>query len=220
MPTNYRNESSYRQFATACASVSKSIHRVRSSNKSIFIWGDFNKDLKNENAPLTQILLSFPSNGVFLLPKSKPFSYVHNSGSTSDLDFVLTDDHQMQGTIDVSSGILTSDHLSLQFRLIYSLPLHGQNPKWCFKPCCNFLDLYLYHRTLDSMLSKIRIPFHLLCTSINGNTRDLDFILVELVHSIKVAASVSLPLTKVRVGTRKKRRSCTSVCSTSTQVPV
>ena len=78
------------KFATACASLSKSIHKVQSANKSIFICGDFKTGLENEN------------------------SYVHNSGFTSDSDFVLTDAQQMQGTMaDVLSGILISDQLSL-----------------------------------------------------------------------------------------------------------
>ena len=210
MPTNYRSESSYRKFATACASLSKSIHRVRSAYKSKFSCSNFNTDLKNENAPLTQILLSSLPSGVFLLPKSKPFSYMHDSGFTSDLDFVLTDIQQMQGTmVDVSSvSILTSDHLSLQFRLTYSLPLHVKSLSVFFfvffKPCWNRLDLPLYQRTLYSILSKIRILFQFLFTSINGNARDLYCYLAELVHSIKVASSVSLPLTKIRVGTCKK----------------
>ena len=86
MPTNRRIESSYRKFATACASLSKSIHGVRSANKSMFICGDFNRDLNNENAPLTQILVSSLPSRVFLQPKSKLFSYVHNPGFTSNLD--------------------------------------------------------------------------------------------------------------------------------------
>ena len=115
---------------------------------------------------------------------------MHNLDSTSNLDFVLADAHQFRTPIvDISSDILTSNHLSFQFRLTYSLPLHVQEPKWFSKPCWNRLDLSLYQRTLDSMLSKIQIPFHFLCMSIFGNTCDLDFYLAEFVHSIKVSLS-------------------------------
>ena len=63
------------KFATACASLLESIHRIRSVNKSIFICCDFNMDLKNENAPLTQLLLStlLPATWCFSATKIKAF---------------------------------------------------------------------------------------------------------------------------------------------------
>ena len=51
------------------------------------------------------LLPSFLS-GVSVLTKSKPFSYLHNSGSTSDLGFLLSDLPELQCVIvEVSSDI-------------------------------------------------------------------------------------------------------------------
>ena len=54
------------------------------------------------------------------------------------------------------------------------------------------------------MLSKIKIPFHLLSTMLNGGSLDLDCYLTEITHSIKVAASAAVPSERIRIGTRKK----------------
>jgi len=111
----------------------------------------------------------------------------------------------MQGTeVDVSSDILTSDHLVRGFELSFLCLFMCKSLSDFLKPCWHCFDLSLHQRTLDSRLSKIWSPFQLLCTSINENTRNLDSFLAELVHLIKVAASVFLPLTKVRVWTCKK----------------
>ena len=90
MPTNYRNEESSRKYASAWASLSETLHKITAANKPLLICGDFNTDLKDDFAPFLQLLLPSLPSGVSVITKSKPFSYVHNSGSTSDLNFVLT----------------------------------------------------------------------------------------------------------------------------------
>jgi len=54
------------------------------------------------------------------------------------------------------------------------------------------------------MLSKIKIPFHLLSTTLKGSSLDLDCYLTESTHSIQVAASAAVQSKGIRVSTRKK----------------
>ena len=55
------------------------------------------------------MLLSSLTSGIIRLLNSKLFSYVHNSASTSDLNFVLTDPRHMLGAIvDTSRDILAT----------------------------------------------------------------------------------------------------------------
>ena len=73
------------------------------------------------------LLPSLPS-GVSVNTKSKPFSYVHNSGSTSDIHFVQSNLPELQRAIvEVSSDIFIRDHLSLKY---LPFQLNNRTPKW------------------------------------------------------------------------------------------
>jgi hypothetical protein len=50
---------------------------------------------------------------------------------------------------------------------------------------------------------KIKIPFHILSTSLKENLLDLDCFLDELTHALMVASFVSVPSTRVKIGTLK-----------------
>ena len=57
---------------------------------------------------------------------------------------------------------------------------------------------------LDSYLDKIRVPFHLLSRVKSDRLLDLNCYLLELVHSMKMAASVAVPSEKIKLNTRKR----------------
>jgi len=145
MPINYRNSTSSRQYASACAFVSKLLHKVKSSNKSLVKCGDFNSDLKDTVAYFTHLLLSSMPSDIILLSNSKSFSCVHHSCSTSDLDFVLSNILELQYSIvDKSDEMLTSDRLHLKFRMHLSIPKISQQPQWFWKKHWNNIDKPLY----------------------------------------------------------------------------
>ena len=126
MTTIYRNVIFCCKIAATCALLCKSIHKIGSANKSIFISGEFSTDLKSETAPLSQILLPSLPSGVFWLSNQCRFllctimfhlrSEFHQNRRSKDNGYHF----------DVSCGILTSGHSSMQCWFTYSLPLHVQ----------------------------------------------------------------------------------------------
>ena len=142
---------------------------------------------------------------ILLLSKSKSFYYVHHSGSTSDLDFVLSNTLGLQSVVvDVSDDMLTSDHLNLKLCMNLFIPQISQQAQWFLRMHWDNINILLCQSVLDSMLSKIKIPFHLLSTTLNSSSLDLDCYLTENTHSIKVAASAVVPFKRIRAGTRKR----------------
>ena len=133
------------------------------------------------------------------------FSYVHYSGSTSNLDFVLSGHPELQSTtITVSDDILSSDHLHLQFNIYMSPSQNKTIPCRLTKVLLDHIVVSSFQYILDSLLMKIKIPFHLLSTSLKGNPLDIDCFLADLTHSLKVAFSVPVPSIRVKIGTQKR----------------
>ena len=73
----------------------------------------------------------------------------------------------------------------MKFRIDLPFQLNNQTPKWLVRSQWDHINTPVYQRSLDFMLSKIRMPFHLLSTNRKGNNFDLDFSLAEIVHSLK-----------------------------------
>ena len=99
-------------------------------------------------------------------------------------------------TIIVSGDILSSDHLHLELNIYMSHSQNKTGPCWFTKVSWDYIDIRSFQYILDSLLMKIKIPFHSLSTSPKGNPLDLDCFLAELTHALKVASSVSLPSTR------------------------
>jgi hypothetical protein len=126
MPTNYCTHTSDKKFASTCKSLSKTLHKIQAINRWHVICGDFNPNLNDPSLPLTQIFLSSLLLSVSVLPKCKPFSCVHNSGPTSNLDFVLSDHQDFSlpllslqmiyypATIYTSSSTFTCSHCKIK----------------------------------------------------------------------------------------------------------
>ena len=91
IPTNYRNEQSNERFAKACAKVSKISQKIQASGKAILLCWCFNTDLTTPNLPWSQILLSLLPKDLSVAANSTNFTFVHNSGSVTNLDFIISD---------------------------------------------------------------------------------------------------------------------------------
>ena len=103
-----------------------------------------------------------------------------------------------------TGNILSSDNLRLQFNIYMSPSQNKTRPCWFTKVSWDQIDVSSFQYTLDSLLIKIEIPFHLLSASLKGNPLDLDCFLAELTHSLKVASSVSVPSIRIKIGTQKR----------------
>jgi len=73
VPTNYRTDTSDKKFISACASLSKILHRLQATNRWLVTCGNFNTNLNDPSLPLTQMFLSSVPLCISVLPKYKLF---------------------------------------------------------------------------------------------------------------------------------------------------
>ena len=66
------------------------------------------------------------------------------------------------------------------------------------------IDVNLYQWVLGDILSRIRIPFHLLSQSQTFHLLELDVSNAEIVHAMKFAVAVAVPVIRVRRNTQKR----------------
>ena len=76
--------------------------------------------------------------------------------------------------------------------------------KWFDKLIWSNTNLHYYQLTLDSLQYKIKVPFHLLATSLSSDLLDLELYLTQVAHALIIAATAFVPLERRRRGTRKK----------------
>ena len=101
--------------------------------------------------------------------------------------------------------MLISDHSYLEVSVVLNVFCHKRcSWKWFQKQLCDRIDVNLYQCVLDDILSRIRIPFHLLSQSQKFHSVELDMYYAEIVHAMKVAASVAVPVIRVRKNTQKR----------------
>ena len=127
---------------------------------------------------------------------SKNFTYVHNSGSVANLDFIISDLECLKNSIvKVSEEILIRDHFHLEVSVVLNVFCHRCcSPKWFQKQLWDRIDVNLYQCISDDILSRIRIPFHLLSKFLKFHPLELNIYYAEIVHAMKVAASVAVPV--------------------------
>jgi len=98
-------------------------------------------------------------------------------------------------------------HLILSCNL--SCELSGKTlsaqPKWHMKLNWDRANVPLYLAMLTALLSTIKVPYHLLQTSVSlpSSRADLNCYYYQIVHCLKSASKAAVPVDKVWIGTRK-----------------
>ena len=106
--------------------------------------------------------------------------------------------------VRVSEEILISDHSHLEVSVTLNVSCHRCcSPKWFLRQLWDRIDVNLYQCVLDDILSRIRIPFHLLSQSQKFHLLELDIYYAEIVHAMKVVGSVVIPVIRVHRNTQK-----------------
>ena len=86
------------------------------------------------------------------------FTFIHNSGSTSTIDHVLTN-VRLSGSVLVESEHTVSDHLYLSFKVLFKpVAPTPKSGKFYNKPEWSKINREQYAATSDSILNKIRVP--------------------------------------------------------------
>jgi len=174
----YKNNTveSINKFAITCKSLKSVMNRVKENKLDFVVLGDFNTDLDEQSYRSREILECMPP--YVILKKDLSYSYIHQSGSVSNIDHIISSSQLKCSIIHVDIESDDIDHLSLSFttelkRNLCNVAPIG-NSKW-FK-CSNWkrADIALYILSLSTLLNCIRVPYHLLQLQVKGSKRDLD----------------------------------------------
>lgn len=209
MPTDYKSSRSYSKFVSACRKLANAIANCRTQDLSYIVAGDMNCDLLNPESPRSQVL-STTCAGLNIIENYLDFTYVHNSGATSSLDFIMCS-HQpvplCQSHVDTS--ISASDHLPVSYVFPPSTS-SNYNPdlpsgrKWHQKVMWDKINTPLYQKVCDDILARIRVPYNLLHKSSSVAASDKQVLIniycSEIVHALQCAEKAAVPICRVRIG--------------------
>ena len=96
------------------------------------VAGNFNADLLNSS--IRSDIVFYSLSEFKLVGKNRPFSYIHHSGSLSNIDHVLCSPNLSVSTISVHQTESNKDHLPISFMLGISLSQDSStrrgNPRW------------------------------------------------------------------------------------------
>ena len=208
LPCDRRSIASFTSFAKCCSSLKSLLESLRLKDLNWVLAGDLNCDILGTSDRSILLLESLPSI-YHVAVKSLPFTYIHNRGcSKSNLDHVISSSSSLISSIvRVDEEKIDDDHLILSCNL--SCELSGKilsaQPKWHMKLNWDRANVPLYLARLTALLSTIKVPYHLLQTSVSSpsSTVDLNFYYCQIVHCLKSASKAAVPVDKVRIGTRK-----------------
>ena len=117
LPTNYSDEESDNRFSKAVRALAKCLKTIMLSKLECVIIGDYNCDLADDSSPRSQLILSTLENRYRVLPKDNDFTFVHTSGSVSNIDHVACT-LNVSGTVSVLMGSHSTDHIPLKHVLM------------------------------------------------------------------------------------------------------
>ena len=215
LPTDYKDEDSERDFALAVSKLSSCLRDVLKLKIPCLIVGDFNCDLNcglSSASIRASLLLGIFGDDFKVQQKSAQFTYIHSSSCTSNLDHVVSYNLDIP-CVEVVSKFQVSDHLPIassfkreasQIPVLQAYTVHRH--KWYTSRDWNKIDTSQYIEISDSILNKIRVPFHLLQKSSNKDINEvrltLDIYSAEICHALLCAEKRAVPLKKIRVGTQ------------------
>ena len=212
MPTDYRDLKSERKFSIACKKLASSVSGSKQQGLNVILAGDMNCNLSGTN-PRSQIFLNALT-GLEVLLNDLDFTYIHNSGATSALDFFL---QTKQTTLPlpspyVNTTINISDHLPVSCSFDTTIqPSIGLSKvrKWRKKSDWKKINIDVYQSVCDEIMGRIKVPYHLLQANPSLETTekqiDLNVYCMEIIHALRVAESAAVPQRKVRIGTEVPR---------------
>ena len=199
LPTNMNTDLSEKRYAEACGRLGRLLRKL--GNSRILVCGDFQCDplLKGK---LQDVLMTCIPSECTLYTKDQNFTFIHNSGSTSNIDHVFSN-FTIPSPIQVDSEHTASDHLGLKFRVPFSRAVKSRNRGYIERREWKKINIDLYQSTCDEILGKIKVPFQLLVNGCDEKIA-LNTYCAEITHALKVAESASVPSAVIKKGTRKR----------------
>lgn len=198
LPTNYHTIDSDFDFNFACLELSRFVAKVPSDFQWL-ICGDFNCNIAISDVRSSALLSLF---SVFtIVSKDADFTYVHNSGSCSNLDHVLVSNAALlPQPVHVGLDMPISDHFYLSFHLNIQIPsfkIIHRSSQIVNKMIWDREKMCKYHEESDALLAKIIVNY-----SKDVDQIDIDLFYLEIVHSLKVGANKAFRTDSFRRGSR------------------
>lgn len=209
LPCDRNSLRSMNNFSKACESLKRLLVQIVSDGLNWMVFGDVNCDINSVSSRSTQLLDIFP-NDYQILSKDESFSYIHNSGSVSDIDHCIISSGVKCSNVHVNTEERDLDHLPLSVTVTLKLSnSHSFNSprskKWFSRREWSKVNWHLYISTLTTLLVNIKVPYNLLCTSvISPKARSqLNVYYYKIASCLREAEAVAVPLQRIRVNTRK-----------------
>ena len=159
------------------------MNQVLSNSLQHIIIGDLNTDINQSSVrsdSLFECLLSY-----CVVPKSHNFSYVHHSGSTSDIDHIIFLPGNISSSVHVNKQ--DTDHMPNSVTFTMDIDLLETNCsweklKWFEKSNWSKANILHNTSTLTTLLSTIWVTYHLLQRQVPTNGKaDIDCYYNQLV---------------------------------------
>lgn len=205
LPTNYRSSLSDSKFTGACTQLSRFVKAQIPGNTKVLLIGDFNCDLLNTESERTQIVIGSLPDQLNVVDKDKAYTFISVANTVSNLDHVLTN-FPVSDEVKVAADGSYSDHLPLSLSITLDCPkLSGPcKSQWRVYSDWKQVSNDLFAATSGDILSKIKVPFHLLQRNANSYCSESEIRLqinmycAEISHALSIAESVAVPVKRIR----------------------
>ena len=205
LPHNACGIDSMTRFAKACSSLCSGVKQFADSKLTYLIVGDLNCNNLDSSAGTDCLLDLAPDYKI--VPKDQSYTYIHHSEIVSNIDHAICSPSLRISEVHVLTDEQDIDHMPMPFTFSLSdVPVYSSIPKpsRCFdKYNWNRANLALYSVTLATLLSSIRIPFHLLQTQVprKNVVADINLYYSQIISCLKNAESCAVPYERVWLGT-------------------
>ena len=209
LPHNKNNLASFTHFVKACKKLKNLVSGIEKLGYDWLLMGDMNCDM-TMSSPRSDSLLECLPLGFRILTKDLPFTYIHASGSRSNLDHCVCSAGVTTSTVHVDEDERDYDHIpislcvSVTSKLVINAP-QSVEKKWFQRRNWNRCDWPLYVATLASLLSTINVPYNLLCCGVTSPSArlQLNTYYHQIILCLKKTEQVAVPIERIRSNTRK-----------------
>ena len=207
LPCNKKTISALNAYMKASANLKAILASVVSTGYDFIVVGDFNTDITSQSVRSDIVLDAFSAYKI--VEKSVDYSYIHQSGSLSNIDHVVSSPNINVSTVLVHEDYRDIDHLPISFSASVvasrSTRPFTQSSKWFYRNNWSRANFALYITTLSALLGSIKVPYHLLQVTdrFSNDKQSLNEYYDKIIWCLKQAEATAVPLEKIKVKTRK-----------------
>ena len=119
LPYDDHSSRSMDRYAKACNTLKVLVEKILSISLDYMIIDDFNTDINNPSVRSDSLLDCLPSYNI--IPKTHPYSYIHHSGSKSNIDHIICSPSITTSIEFIHAEEHDLDHLPMSLTLTLNL---------------------------------------------------------------------------------------------------